>query len=699
MQYEKKLSICMIIKNEEKNLNRCLNSVQPIINAGLGEIIVIDTGSNDNSLEILKQYTTNVHKGTWNNDFSEMRNKSLDYAKGEWILIMDADEEIENPEEFIIFLKKDLTKYNTMTISMKNYTNLGKSSYSNNTLFRLFRNDGEFKYKGEIHEQPICKSPVFSSNLILGHYGYLWEDEGLKIRKFERTSKILEKELKKDPKNIYYRFQYAVCYLKKDIKVGLTEIRKVYKLIEKCSYRNKMKYSYVYGMYAKIAYMNNKYGETIKICEEGLNLLKDYIDLWYILGMTYQKINDEENSLNILNSFLKCRNGFYKTELSKNTAFTFYHLGEESKEDAIYCIALIYLNRKNYSKALEYTKKLSISTQKSKLIINIGKEVGIEPVITDYINEIKDNEKEMKEFINLLECLNFKDDKRKYLINKMIDFYTENNKQNYCYYFLNIVRKSIEENQKINALDLDCISKINYNEVEDYYGDIVFYIIKNNFQLSILKNIGEIVNFERFINYIRNKYENIDNQVISYLYKNEFNIENSNLKYWISLARNILIADNIEEDAYEKLFKKYVDNGIKYIHIIYNSELLKEEMIYDVNNMEHRFFFYLEKANNIKVKDKREYIGYLKKALKIFPMGKGIKILIERLNEEDIVNKNSSKNQFEEYRKMVKNNISILISKGKFNDVKMIIDEYLKIDPKDLEMLTLKSDVLVKYLN
>ena len=99
-----KLSICMMIKNEEKNLVRCLDKLKPLVDEGLAELIIVDTGSEDNSVNIAKQYTDRVYFHKWNKNFSEMRNKSISYAEGEWLLLIDADERLDDVDELIELL-------------------------------------------------------------------------------------------------------------------------------------------------------------------------------------------------------------------------------------------------------------------------------------------------------------------------------------------------------------------------------------------------------------------------------------------------------------------------------------------------------------------------------------------------------------------------------------------------------------------
>jgi glycosyltransferase involved in cell wall biosynthesis len=85
-----KISLCMIVKNEERYLDNCLKSVKDVVD----EIVIVDTGSEDRTVEIAKNYTDKVYFHPWKNSFSEARNHYLKYAAGDWIFQIDADEEL-----------------------------------------------------------------------------------------------------------------------------------------------------------------------------------------------------------------------------------------------------------------------------------------------------------------------------------------------------------------------------------------------------------------------------------------------------------------------------------------------------------------------------------------------------------------------------------------------------------------------------
>ena len=191
-----KLSIAMIIKNEEKTLERCLKSLSLLKNKIDYELIIVDTGSTDNSIEIAKKYTDKVYNHKWNNNFADMRNISISYCKGGWILIIDADEVLENPEELVKVLNsKDINKYNTISIYQKNILSDDCTDYSIVDVFRCFKNSKEFKFTGIIHEQPNIYLPKKSSNITLFHDGYKKNDLITAKNRYKRNISLLRKQL------------------------------------------------------------------------------------------------------------------------------------------------------------------------------------------------------------------------------------------------------------------------------------------------------------------------------------------------------------------------------------------------------------------------------------------------------------------------------------------------------------------------
>jgi glycosyltransferase involved in cell wall biosynthesis len=138
----------MIVRNESKNLARCLSSAQPYVD----EIVVVDTGSQDNTLEIAAQFGAKLDYFEWCDDFAAARNYSLTQVSGEWILHLDADEElvVEDPD----FRQQLINQPETLAFAIpRNDVNVPEEAFLGGFHVRLFRNLPEFRYVNRYHEQ------------------------------------------------------------------------------------------------------------------------------------------------------------------------------------------------------------------------------------------------------------------------------------------------------------------------------------------------------------------------------------------------------------------------------------------------------------------------------------------------------------------------------------------------------------------
>ncbi len=161
------LSLCMIVKNEEETLGRCLESVKDIMD----EIIIVDTGSDDNTKNIAKKYTDLIYDFEWVDDFSAARNYSFSKATKEYVMWMDADDVIL--EENRIELKKLKENFNTKvdTVIMK-YQLVSRESGKIATYFyreRIVRRSKGFKWYDPIHEYILYSGTYMKSDIAVTH--------------------------------------------------------------------------------------------------------------------------------------------------------------------------------------------------------------------------------------------------------------------------------------------------------------------------------------------------------------------------------------------------------------------------------------------------------------------------------------------------------------------------------------------------
>ncbi|MBI1932595.1 MAG: glycosyltransferase family 2 protein [Ignavibacteriales bacterium] len=205
-----KLTLSMIVKNEEKYLRECLESVKDTVD----EIVIVDTGSEDKTVEIAKSYNARIFHFKWINDFSAARNFALSNSTGNWILYLDADERLSSKS---VKKLKNLVEINELIgvkcVVVSLDEKLGISQSMKYT--RLFRNNSDILFDGKVHEQienSLIKNnyKIIDSEIIIYHQGYNVPKEELKF-KAERNLKLLLNEYKNN-KSSYNAYQLANTY-------------------------------------------------------------------------------------------------------------------------------------------------------------------------------------------------------------------------------------------------------------------------------------------------------------------------------------------------------------------------------------------------------------------------------------------------------------------------------------------------------
>lgn len=200
------ISLCMIVKNEEACLGRCLKSVHGHVD----EIIIVDTGSTDQSVQIAESYGARIYHHPWENDFSKHRNQSLSYATGDWILVLDADEELfaEDGDKL-----KEVVESGRADYYQCRFYDLEKDGSSHGVFnqIRLFRNGMGMGYMRKVHNQ-LCRIGTGAySDLRIRHYGYDLPKEKMEAKHI-RTTTLLEEVIAANPEDIYSRYQLAASY-------------------------------------------------------------------------------------------------------------------------------------------------------------------------------------------------------------------------------------------------------------------------------------------------------------------------------------------------------------------------------------------------------------------------------------------------------------------------------------------------------
>jgi len=249
LSHTPKLSVCMIVRDEEKIVLQCLKTVRSIAD----ELIIVDTGSQDDTISIVKSFGAKVFYFKWCDDFSAARNEALKYATGDWIFHIDADEELLPSS--IHVLKKRIFNAHCLVymITIDNGPTYTERFFKSG---RLFRNHPQIRYSRPYHEtiRPSADSLViletgwriiYEPKILVRHYGY--EKSRIKERsKLERELRILKAYMRDNPHD--------------------------------------------QSMAIRLAEVNNHAGrhdEAARICKRALKTNPDYAAAYHILGTAY----------------------------------------------------------------------------------------------------------------------------------------------------------------------------------------------------------------------------------------------------------------------------------------------------------------------------------------------------------------------------------------------------------------------------
>lgn len=348
------ISLCMIVKNEEKFLDKCLSSVVDIVD----EMIIVDTGSTDNTIDIAKKFNAKVFNYEWNGSFADARNFSLSKATKDWILVMDADDVFEESDKVKFKGLLNTTQYdgyyfNTVSYIMEN----NDYDFVYNYNIRLIKNIKDYEFVGKIHEQ-ICHKHKQTDNtkfkiedITIHHYGYLPSVVDKKNKR-ERNMPLIQSELDKNPNNPFHNFNLGNEYL------ALGNLEKALQLYNTAYNNMDTKSGYASKLVIKRICCLIELGDYDTVINEINDALKIYpssCDLYFYKAYTYQK---QRKYTLAIKSFNKC---VYLGE--SKSEFLFLNGCESFR--SYFALGNIYYAMKDYEEALSNFEKSIDTTQKN----------------------------------------------------------------------------------------------------------------------------------------------------------------------------------------------------------------------------------------------------------------------------------------------------------------------------------------------
>lgn len=348
------ISVCIIAKNEENHIEECCRHLQPY---GF-EIVLVDTGSTDHTVELARKYTDNIYHFDWCKDFSAAKNYALQKVSHDWILSLDCDEYIESLDMNLLQQCMKQHPHSAGRILIRNrFTENGQTAFEQVRVSR-FVNRTYFQFEGAVHEQLVLKpissdktsagnasddvssvpKHVYNAPITVLHVGYDGSEEEIQA-KSRRNIALLERELELQGADPYLYFQLGQSY------------RKLHDYEKALSYLDAGLAMDVNPDLDYVQTMVESYGYTLLDLnrkQEALNLLSVYdefsrrADFVFLMGLIYMN------------------NGLFQEavqEFQKSTTMEEFAVDGVNSYKAFYNIGVIYECMGDAAKAREAYRK------------------------------------------------------------------------------------------------------------------------------------------------------------------------------------------------------------------------------------------------------------------------------------------------------------------------------------------------------
>jgi glycosyltransferase involved in cell wall biosynthesis len=278
------LSLCMIVRDEEQMLPRSLAAVRDAVD----EIVIVDTGSTDRTIEIAKSFGAKVIEREWTGSFADARNASFDAATGDWVMFLDADEVLVSDDAQRLREVLGRTWREAFYLVETNFTGeLGDGTAVTHNALRVFRNRPEYRFEGRIHEQIAHTLPsgqperIEITDVRVEHYGYLGVVRDAKD-KSRRNIQLLERqrdEAGEESGFLHFNLgsEYAAIGENENARASFEQAWKIMR-----GRPDLAAYGYIPSLVARLVRSRRLTGDregAIALADEGLRLLPGFTDL------------------------------------------------------------------------------------------------------------------------------------------------------------------------------------------------------------------------------------------------------------------------------------------------------------------------------------------------------------------------------------------------------------------------------------
>jgi tetratricopeptide (TPR) repeat protein len=329
-----RLSLCMIVRDEQEMLPRCLASVADAVE----EIVIVDTGSTDATVEIARSFGAQVIFHEWTGSFAEARNVSFDAATGDWLLCLDADEVLVEKDAPLLRALTGRTWREAFYLSETNYTgDLEDGTAVTHNALRVFRNRPEYRFEGRLHEQIAHRLPGYlperleASGVRIEHYGYLGVVRDTR-EKSRRNIELLRLQQAESPPNAFLHYNLGSEYAAAgDPVAALAELERSWELLDALPDRESYEFApALMGRLVKALSACGRPAEAIARAEQGLERFPGFTDLVLEQAIAAKALAQQERAIELLERCIQMGDApsRYTATLGSGTYLPSIHLAE-----------------------------------------------------------------------------------------------------------------------------------------------------------------------------------------------------------------------------------------------------------------------------------------------------------------------------------------------------------------------------------
>ncbi|HEY7829855.1 MAG TPA: glycosyltransferase [Solirubrobacteraceae bacterium] len=329
-----RLSLCMIVRDEQEMLGRCLQAVRGAVD----EMVIVDTGSKDATIEIARSFGANVIEREWTGSFGEARNVAFDAATGDWTLVLDADELLVVEDVDLLRSLTGRTWREAFYVAETNYTGEldAGTAVTHNTL-RVFRNRPQYRYRGRLHEQIASTLPTYLperleyTNVRIEHYGYLGAVRDAR-EKSRRNIELLRMQQEEGPETPFLHYNLGAEYaVAGDPAAALVELERAWEILEADPARDT--YQFAPALANRLVRATRACGrlqDAIDRAEEGLARFPGFTDLVLEQGAAHVGLGEIEQAMALYERCLEMGDapGHYTATVGCGTFLAMIALGE-----------------------------------------------------------------------------------------------------------------------------------------------------------------------------------------------------------------------------------------------------------------------------------------------------------------------------------------------------------------------------------